>query len=135
MPTSKSCLLDVNVWLVAAAERHVFHPKAKEWMSNTDARLLFCRVTQMGLLRLLTNVKVMGDERLAPADAWMVYQHFRVDSRVLWAGEPSNLETVWREMCPDVLRALNTWTDSYLAAFARNSGSKVDTDCMVLFPL
>ena len=50
-------LLDVNVWIALAAERHTHHRVARYWFSNLqDEKLAFCRLTQLGFLRLLTNI-------------------------------------------------------------------------------
>ena len=53
-------LPDVNIWIALAAEGHVHHVPAREWfVAQPDASVAFCRITQMGLLRLLTNSNVM----------------------------------------------------------------------------
>ena len=57
-------LLDVNVWLAAAWARHVHHPIAKTWMDREDDDLLFCRVTELAFLRLVTKRTVTGDDAL-----------------------------------------------------------------------
>ena len=54
-------LPDVNVWIALAAEGHVHHLPARKWFAaQPTASVAFCRITQMGLLRLLTNSNVMG---------------------------------------------------------------------------
>jgi predicted nucleic acid-binding protein len=53
-------LPDVNIWIALAAEGHVHHVPAREFTSQPDGSVAFCRITQMGLLRLLTNSNVMG---------------------------------------------------------------------------
>ena len=54
-------LLDTNVWLGLAFKRHKHHASAIAWFSSVrQARCCFCRVTQMGFLRLATNPQVMG---------------------------------------------------------------------------
>ena len=52
----KTSLPDVNVLLALSAEGHVHHKPARLWFyaQLTDS-VAICRVTQMGLLRLLTN--------------------------------------------------------------------------------
>jgi predicted nucleic acid-binding protein len=60
-------LLDVNVWIALAAERHTHHRVARHWFSNLqDEKLAFCRLTQLGFLRLLTNKHVMQEEVMKP---------------------------------------------------------------------
>jgi predicted nucleic acid-binding protein len=52
---------DVNVWLALTYGRHIHHATAARWLDGlTDASLYFCRFTQLGLLRLLTNEQVMA---------------------------------------------------------------------------
>jgi toxin-antitoxin system PIN domain toxin len=72
----------------------------------------------MGLLRLLTNHKVMGANVLTPADAWRVYASLRDDDRVQYAEEPPHLEDGWRAAVRHLGTGPNFWTDAYLAAFA-----------------
>ena len=112
-------LADVNVWIALAVVGHVHHSFALSWFeeSLTD-RILFSRIAQMGLLRLLTNHKVMGANVLTPADAWRVYASLRDDDRVQYAEEPPHLEDGWRQAAKHPGAGPNFWTDAYLAAFA-----------------
>ena len=62
--------LDVNVWIALAAELHTHHRVARHWFRNlADDKLVFCRVTQLGFLRLLTNRHVMQEEVMSPDEA------------------------------------------------------------------
>jgi len=64
-------LPDVNVWIALTSDQHVHHVAAKRWMQNLEAdKLSFCRITELGFLRLLTNHHVMGRDALTPAQAW-----------------------------------------------------------------
>ena len=82
-------LADVNVWIALAVVGHVHHSIALAWFEEPQtSRILFSRVTQMGLLRLLTNRKVMGANVLTPAEAWRVYASLCDDDRVQYAEEP-----------------------------------------------
>lgn len=86
-----------------------------------------CRVTQMGLLRMLTIQPIMGVDVLKRKDAWRVVDKFRGDDRVRWSDEPSDLETAWRVLSArnDVSHKL--WTDDYLAAFAQTADLRFTT--------
>ena len=55
-------LVDVGVWLAAVWGRHVHFPVASDWLNGQAGDLVFCRVTQMGLLRLLSDPAIMGDD-------------------------------------------------------------------------
>jgi toxin-antitoxin system PIN domain toxin len=76
-------LPDVNVWIALAAERHTDHRVARQWFSNLqDEKLVFCRLTQLGFLRLLTNKHVMQEEVMSPGEAWKAYRVLRLDRRI-----------------------------------------------------
>jgi len=75
-------LPDVNVWIALGAERHSLHRPARHWFRNLhDEKLTFCRLTQLGFLRLLTNKHVMLEEVMRPDDAWQAYRVLRSDRR------------------------------------------------------
>lgn len=123
MPASiKSFLFpDVNVWLALTYERHVHHSAAKKWFESLDesVRLFFCRITQLGLLRLLTTEAVMGrEEVMGQAAAWEAYGSWLRDDRVSFLAEPPGLEDTFRTMSHLRRPAPKDWADSYLAAFA-----------------
>jgi toxin-antitoxin system PIN domain toxin len=118
MLTSKICLTDVNTWLALVAEGHVHHRVAREWfLSLGERQAVFCRVSQMGLLRLLTQPAVMNRGVMSPGQAWKTYQALRQDSRVAFAGEPIGLESTWMRLMNESGSG-HAWTDAYLAAFA-----------------
>ncbi len=119
MPKSKTCLTDVNTWLALAAPGHLQHLAARRWFDSLgEGEAVFCRITQMGLLRLLTNAAVMKTDRLSPEQAWKLYQNLRSDWRVAFAAEPEGLELVWIELMQESSSGANSWTDAYLGAFA-----------------
>jgi toxin-antitoxin system PIN domain toxin len=111
---------DINVWVALTYERHVHHAVANDWLSdlNERSRLLFCRFTQLGLLRLLTAGAVMGGEVLSQRQAWIVYDHWLQDERVEFLDEPPGLDGRFRALTRSRQAAPKTWADGYLAAFA-----------------
>lgn len=114
------CLPDVNVWIALAAEGHFHHVPARKWFSaQPAASVAFCRITQMGLLRLLTNPAVMGRAPRTIAQAWEVYTELRSDRRLLFVGEPEGLEAAWRNTVTLPGVGPSSWSDAYLAAFAQ----------------
>ena len=128
MQRSKIFLADVNVWLAFVADGHVHHDAAARWMEGLPVRsAAFCRVTQMGLLRLLTNARVMGRAVLSQAAAWQVYEELQKDERVIFLPEPNGLEERWRELTVRRSSSVNLWTDCYLRAFAEVRGIQVST--------
>jgi toxin-antitoxin system PIN domain toxin len=120
-------LLDVGVWLAAVWGRHAHHPVTAHWINRQTDDLLFCRVTQMGLLRLLSNPAIMGDEAIDRSAAWRVFDQLWADERVLWADEPDDLDAVWRAISARDDKSHQLWTDDYLAAFAQTSGATLAT--------
>jgi uncharacterized protein len=123
-----TCLPDVNVWIALAIGEHVHHKPAKEWFESSDnMQIAFCRVTQMGFLRLLTNPRVMAGDTMSAARAWKLFDALCQDSRVRFAPEPPALESKWRDFTRHRRQGANFWTDAYLAAFAAASNLTVVT--------
>jgi toxin-antitoxin system PIN domain toxin len=112
-------LPDVNVWIALAAERHAHHQVARQWFANLqDDRLVFCRLTQLGFLRLLTNKHVMQEEAVRPDEAWGAYRILRTDRQIGYLSEPNQLLETWSAFTGGPLTSPNLWTDAYLCAFA-----------------
>ena len=66
------------------------------WNADESERIVFCRLTQMGLLRLLTTASVMNQKPLTSAAAWTVYDRLFADQRVGSRPEPRGLDVVFR---------------------------------------
>jgi uncharacterized protein len=121
-------LLDVNVWVALAADTHIYHRAARLWFDAvSDDRLAFCRLTQLGFLRLLTNPNVMHSDVKTPEEAWQLYRTFRSDKRVGYLREPRGLVEIWDTFTPKQKTAPNLWTDAYLCAFANAAKSTLVT--------
>ncbi len=115
-------LPDVNFWLALAFESHAHHASAQTWMQSVVAdSCCFCRVTQMGFLRLATNRKIFPQDAVPMSAAWELYDEILSDYRVAFAEEPSELETTWRDFTQLQSFSTNVWTDAYLAAFAQSA--------------
>ncbi|MBO0854618.1 MAG: type II toxin-antitoxin system VapC family toxin [Nocardia sp.] len=120
-------LIDVGVWLAAVWRGHIHNKQAAEWFDNQSGSLLMCRVTQTGLLRLISNPTVMGDDVLTRSSAWRIIDQLLADERVLWAEEPADLDAVFRTLSARNDMSHKLWTDDYLAAFAQTSGAEMAT--------
>jgi uncharacterized protein len=120
-------LVDVGVWLAAVWGRHAHYPVASEWFNRQADDMVFCRVTQMGLLRLLSNPAIMGGDAVDRSQAWRLLDQLWSDERVLWAEEPDGLEPVWRAISARDDKSHKLWTDDYLAAFAQVGDLKLAT--------
>jgi len=126
MRTSKIFLPDVNVWLALISMRHIHNRVAVGWLAQCGGDpLAFCRVSQMGLLRLLTNKHVMGVDVLRPGEAWRAYEGIMRDSRMRFVDEPSGFEAIWKSLMK--ASGPGAWTDAYLMAFAKAHGLHVVT--------
>jgi len=115
---------DVNVWLALTYERHEHHQAAAQWLQGKEEPVFFCRFTQLGLLRLLTNAQVMGADVLTQRKAWRVYHRWFDDERVGFHDEPDStrLESSFEELSTRSRPSTRLWADAYLAAFARTAG-------------
>jgi toxin-antitoxin system PIN domain toxin len=121
-------LLDVNVWLALAFDSHQHHQPAVAWFSAAQAEsCCFCRVTQLGFLRLATTPRVMTDRALTLQEAWLAYDAFYNDPRVVFADEPEDLEPVWRTYTQHNMFSPKVWNDAYLAALAHAAGFELVT--------
>ena len=119
MPVSGTRLVDANVWLVLAFGDHAHHHVAVSWFEGLgEEEAAFCRITQMALLRHLTNETLMGKFTLSQRAAWESYDALCDDGRVAFANEPPGLENSWRRLTRSREPRHRLWTDAYLAAFA-----------------
>ena len=115
-------LADVNVWLATIVEAHPHHGAAREWwireVLSADDKVAFCRITQLGLLRLLTNEAVMGKSKRSVEEAYADYIELIRQDPITYLEEPEGIEGYLRRNCSFGGASRNFWTDSYLAAFA-----------------
>ncbi len=121
MPGSTRLLFpDINVWVALTYEGHAHHRTAAGWFATLtpDVGLVFCRLTQLGLLRLLTTAAVMGDEVMTQPQAWAAYDRWHRDPRVGLVDEPPAIEARFRALTRLRQPATKDWADAYLAAFA-----------------
>jgi toxin-antitoxin system PIN domain toxin len=118
--------LDANVWLSLAVEAHTHHRRAKRyWEQEAGPVAVFCRVTQMAFLRLLTSRTVMGSQVLSPPEAWAKTADFMRLPEVELFDEPFGLEEAWERFATLGKSSPNLWTDAYLAAFSERGGLRL----------
>jgi uncharacterized protein len=116
---------DINVWVAAAYQGHQHHSSASAWFASVDdGKIGFCRITQLGFLRLLTHPVVMRDEVMTPIAAWSTFDRLANDDRVTFYAEPEqdDLQSSFREITTTKGFAHSQWPDAYLAAFASVGG-------------
>jgi uncharacterized protein len=121
-------LPDVNIWIALTSNRHVHHQIATQWLQGIEQdHVAFCRVSELGFLRLLTNAHVMGSDILSPVQAWRVYDEWRSDDRVIFLSERKDFTEQWRQLGNQISGGPNAWTDAYLAVFAGHNNATVIT--------
>jgi uncharacterized protein len=117
----KSFFPDVNVWLALAYEGHQHHLSALTWFEELNRNTAcFCRMTQLGFLRLLTHPSVMREDVRNQAEAWLAYDLLLRDERVSFQPEadPEQLESTLRKLTSNSRSSSRQWPDAYLVAFA-----------------
>jgi toxin-antitoxin system PIN domain toxin len=135
-------LPDVNFWIALNFNRHVHNRIATAWLASVASdQLAFCRITELGLLRLLTNQRVMGTDLHSPTRAWKIYEETRSDLRIVFLSEGAGFTELWRQAANQISPSGNAWTDAYLAVFAHHTNATVVTfdrtfkpihDCRIL---
>jgi toxin-antitoxin system PIN domain toxin len=123
-------LPDINVWLALAVQEHPHHAAARAYWTDVQAEgasLWFCRVTMLGLVRLLCQPKVVGEGALAPAAAWAAYQRFRAVTGVGLLSEPEGSDLQLHALVAQSPLPARLWTDAYLAALSRAAGLRLVT--------
>jgi len=119
---------DVNVWLALMWKRHVHAERAQEWFGGeADGRFFFCRITQMGVLRLLTTERALGVDVRTMAEAWKLWDAVTADPRIGFASEPEGIEPPFRRASRLSSSSPKVWSDAYLLGFAEAAGLKLVT--------
>ena len=118
-----SYLVDINVWLALSWLGHPGSKTASAWLAalpKSRTKLHLCRITQLGLLRLLTNNKLMGGSVLTTREALRVIDLWSEDPRVELVPEPNGIEFAFRQSLEGFRSraATKVIMDAYLVAFA-----------------
>lgn len=119
-PSTTSHFSDINVWVALTYEGHVHHATAAEWFRalSPEATLLFCRFTQIGLLRLPTAKAVMGDEVMTQPQPWAIYDRWLQDPGITFVDEPGRPGGALAGPHEPSSAPTKDWADSFRAAFA-----------------
>lgn len=111
-------LLDANVWLALAWDAHIHSPRAADWLSNHPGDIAFCRITQLALLRHLTNEAILGSDVHSNESAFQLMRDLLDQDGIRLETEPTGIETMIQPFGTIDRPAPKRWTDAYLAAFA-----------------
>lgn len=119
-----AALVDVNVLVALMHARHVHSAAAVRWLAGLEDRasVAICRVSQMGVLRILTNPSAMKDDVKSAAEFWVGWDRLIDDERFALVGEPAGLQDAWRTVTAALPKGKSAETDCYLAAFAIAGG-------------
>lgn len=127
-------LPDLNVWLALSVSEHPHHAAAHAWWTQAleapalpGPRLWFCRVTALGLVRLLCQPKVVGAGALDLPRAWAHYQALRAHPAVGLLPEPPDAEQRLAALLHTPTLPARLWTDAWLAATALAGGIRLVT--------
>lgn len=130
---------DLNIWLALSVPDHIHRRDAWNWLNSVphDHTIAFARYTHIGLLRLLTNPSVMGENTLTLNQAWAVYDQWLEDPRVEFYPEPRDIDAGLRDSTvPFGDRPASKWVgDCYLLAYAKKSDAVLVTFDRALFDL
>jgi len=127
--TISSVFPDVNVWLALTSPDHEHFQSAWDWYRALPEStvLFFCRLTQLGLLRLLTTRAAMGPGTLTQAEAWQAYDRWLESGGAEFVAEAANIEASFRSNTNSSQASPKEWADAYLGAFSFTIGSRLVT--------
>lgn len=138
-------LPDLNVWLALVVAEHPHHAAARRYWDQQQAapalglRFWFCRSTMLGLVRLLTQPRLMGEGVLGVAEAHTIYRQLRQTEGVGFVGDAESADALLAQWLAagEAPMPARLWTDAWLAASAEAAGLRLvsfDAD-FARFPL
>ena len=119
---------DINVWLAILLADHAHRAEARAWWeADPSDTLALTRITQLGILRLLTTSAAMNGQPLTMIEAWAAYDRLFEDDRVAYLDEPASFERSFRKKSVEQFASPKLWADAYLAAFAEETQASIVT--------
>jgi toxin-antitoxin system PIN domain toxin len=117
---------DLNVWLALTDPDHQHHPRARHyWETESLPELAFCRVTMLGLLRLLTHPKVMAGNPFTVTEAWAAYSAYAALPEIQFIEESALAERFFARWTQAPGFAAHLWTDAWIASVARSADARI----------
>lgn len=146
-------LPDLNLWLALVVAEHPHHAAARRYWDEAQKQrapgqsFWFCRMTMLGLVRLLSQPKVMGEGALPLHEAHAVYRQLRANEGVDFLSDSEGTDGLLPTLIGQASAPLpaRLWSDAWLAAAAESAGLRLvtlDSDfkrfalsrCLVLQP-
>lgn len=115
-------LLDLNAWLALFLEGHGQHSIARQWYETetlAPGDLCFCRSTEIGFLRLLSQQRVMracGLDAFTNEEAVGFLSQVLRDEAIGIVGEVAGTRALWLALSRSGQASPKIWMDAYLAA-------------------
>ena len=124
----KRCLVDVNVWFALLVRQHKHHATARAWFETLAAgEAGMCRLVQLGLVRLLANRTILGDDAISATAAWALITSLLQDERVNFTEEPPQLDVYLPAYWNYPIPTGKLVNDAYLAALAASGSRRLVT--------
>ncbi|MCF3652500.1 TA system VapC family ribonuclease toxin [Synoicihabitans lomoniglobus] len=119
-------LPDLNLWLALIDSDHEHHIRARRyWEQEASHDIAFCRATMLGLLRLLTNSRVMRAAPFTALEAWDAYHTFAALPEVCFIEDSLAAESQFQLWSRRADFPAHLWTDGWIAAVASSGGARV----------
>ena len=116
-------LPDLNVWLALSAADHPHHAAARHyWEQQAANEVLFSTMTALGLVRLLCQPTVMGQQTLEPLQASAVLQELLNQPGVRLAAEAPGSWDLFHQLLSSQALPSRLCTDAHLAALSIAGG-------------
>jgi len=114
---------DLNVWLALSAADHPHHAAARHyWEQQAANEVFFSTVTALGLVRLLCQPTVMGQQTLEPLQASAVLQELLNQPGVRLAAEAPGSWDLFHQLLSSQSLPSRLCTDAHLAALSIAGG-------------
>ena len=116
-------LPDLNVWLALVTPNHFHHQQALNyWEQQAAEQVHFCTVTALGLVRLLSQPKLMGPAVKTTHEASALLQALCQQPGVSLTIPASGGWDVFHQLMREGKFSARLCTDAYLAALAISNG-------------
>ncbi|MEO7099639.1 MAG: TA system VapC family ribonuclease toxin [Luteolibacter sp.] len=119
----RGLLIDSNVWLAIAFDRHGSHAAAVDLIDETTAECpaCFCRSTEQSIVRLLSTVPIQTmyeSPVITNEGAIRLLNEWQSEPNVTFIDEPVGTRDLWLRLANRNTASPKLWMDAYLAAFA-----------------